>query len=136
MVVIDNAHVLPEPTLQELRLLTNIAMESTCPMALILVDQPPLRDMLRLSCYDHITQRLTVRYHMRGLTAPETREYIAHHLKVAGRTSPLFTPEAIEEIFQYARGGFGKEKCVPVRSWGCCQISRCRALPLSEMKEI
>lgn len=45
-----------------------------------------------------------VRYHMRGLTAPETREYITHHLKVAGRTSPLFTPEAIEEIFQYARG--------------------------------
>ena len=45
-----------------------------------------------------------IRDHMRGLTAPEAREYIAHHLKVAGRTSPLFTPEAIEEIFQYAGG--------------------------------
>ncbi|MEW6524536.1 MAG: hypothetical protein AB1445_13465 [Bacillota bacterium] len=41
---------------------------------------------------------------MRGLTAPGNREYIAHHLKAAGRTSPLFTPEAIEEIFQCARG--------------------------------
>jgi len=104
VVVIDDAHLLPEATLQELRLLTNFDMDSACPMALILVGQTPLRDRLRLSCYDHITQRLTVRYHMRGLTAPETREYIAHHLKVAGRTSPLFTPEAIEEIFQYARG--------------------------------
>ncbi|MBE3519180.1 MAG: hypothetical protein IMW97_02630 [Firmicutes bacterium] len=45
-----------------------------------------------------------IRDHMRGLTAPETREYTAHHLKVAGRTSPLFTPEPVEEIFEYARG--------------------------------
>ena len=52
VVVIDDAHLLPETSLQELRLLTNFDMDSACPMALILVGQTPLRDRLRLSCYD------------------------------------------------------------------------------------
>jgi len=89
VVVIDDAHLLAEATLQELRLLTNFDMDSACPMVLILVGHTLLRDRLRLSCYDHITQRLTVRYHMRGLTAPETREYIAHHLKPQGVPRPF-----------------------------------------------
>jgi len=45
-----------------------------------------------------------VRYHLNGLTAPETREYIRHHLQVVGRSAPVFTPEAVGESFQYARG--------------------------------
>ena len=104
VVVIDDAHLLPDTTLQELRLLTSFHMDAASPMAMLLVGQTPLRERLRLATYGHLTQRLAVRYHLAGLTAPETRDYIAHHLKAAGRTTPLFTGEAIEEIFQYARG--------------------------------
>lgn len=104
VLVFDDAHLLGEPTLQELRLLTGFQVDSVSPLALLLVGQTALRDRLRLSTYDHLTQRLTVRYHLHGLTAPETREYIRHHLQVAGRTAPVFTPEAAGEIFQYARG--------------------------------
>ncbi len=104
VIVIDDAHLLDEGTLQELRLLTNSQIDTVSPMTLILSGQTPFRDRLRLTAHDHLTQRLTVRYHMRGLTSPETKDYIAHHLKVAGHQNPLFTPEAVDEVFQYSRG--------------------------------
>ncbi len=104
LIIIDDAHLLSEASLQELRLLTNFHTDTVSPMTLILAGQTSLRDRLRLTAYDHFTQRLTVGYHMRGLTAPETKDYIAHHLKVAGHKAPLFTPEAVQEVFQYSRG--------------------------------
>ncbi|MDZ7364151.1 MAG: hypothetical protein ONB46_26085 [candidate division KSB1 bacterium] len=33
----------------------------------------------------------------------EAKEYIKHHLAIAGRTDPLFTDEVITEIYQHAK---------------------------------
>ncbi|MCL1872463.1 MAG: hypothetical protein FWF90_18905 [Promicromonosporaceae bacterium] len=51
-----------------------------------------------------LEQRITVRYQMKGMTPDETAGYIRHHIEQAGRTTDLFTDEAVTQIHQAARG--------------------------------
>jgi len=41
---------------------------------------------------------------MNGMQAPETKTYLAHHLKLAGRADPLFSDDAARLIHQVRRG--------------------------------
>ena len=38
------------------------------------------------------------------MTEPETRDYLSHHLKLAGRSDPLFSDDAAALIHQTGRG--------------------------------
>ena len=51
-----------------------------------------------------IRQRIAVNYHLNGLSREETQNYIEYRLKKAGGSQNLFTPEAIDLIFQSAAG--------------------------------
>jgi len=104
VVVIDEAHLLSPPLLEEIRFLTNYQMDSASPMALCLIGQGELRRRLRLQVFEAIVQRITMRYHLSGLTEQETGEYIHHHLKVAGLSHPLFSDDAARLIYQYTKG--------------------------------
>jgi type II secretory pathway predicted ATPase ExeA len=87
-------------TLQELILITNFQMDSKVPFILVLIGQPDLREKLKRRMHEPLNQRITLRYHMAGLSLEEARSYILHHLKIAGRTDPLFDEQAIEVIHQ------------------------------------
>jgi len=104
VVVIDEAHLLSPAMLEEVRFLTNHQMDSTSPLALLLVGQPELGRKLTLQAFEAVRQRITLRFHLGGLSLPDTREYIVHHLKVAGAARPLFNEEAIRLIYQRTRG--------------------------------
>ncbi len=104
VVVIDEAHLLSPLLLEEIRFLTNHQMDSASPMALCLVGQAELRSKLRLQVFAAISQRITLRYHLAGLTEPETKAYIQHHLKVAGVSHALFSEDTARLIYQYTKG--------------------------------
>lgn len=104
VIVVDEAHLLSDAMLEEIRFLINFDMDSMSPLSLILVGQPELRQRLKLRTLEAIAQRVMVNYHLDGLDRPGTEDYILTHLKVAGLGTPLFTDEAINEIFQYTVG--------------------------------
>ncbi|WP_096186330.1 ExeA family protein [Evansella halocellulosilytica] len=104
IVVIDEAHLLSPTMLQEIRFLTNFEIDSLSPLALILVGQPELRDKIRLRSLEAISQRITTRFHLVGLTYDEMKEYIEHHLKVAGEERQIFTEAAMKNIYTYTKG--------------------------------
>jgi type II secretory pathway predicted ATPase ExeA len=54
LVVVDEAHLLSAAMLEEVRFLTNFAMDSASPMTVILVGQPKLRHRLALKSFDAI----------------------------------------------------------------------------------
>ncbi len=103
-VTIDEAHLLDADTLEGLRCLTNAGMDSVAPFGLILLGQPTLRRRLRLGAFAALDQRVGLRYAMAGLDAAECGAYIAHHLKLAGRSDTLFSDDAIALIHQVSRG--------------------------------
>ena len=104
VIVVDEAHLLTESMLEEIRFLINFNMDSMSPLSLILVGQPELRETLRLKTMEAISQRVSVRFHMDGLTREGTVDYILTNLKVAGAEHAIFTDSAVNEIFQFTVG--------------------------------
>ena len=104
ILVLDEAQLLDADQLEELRLLTNSDMDSHSPFACLLVGQPTLRRRIKLGTFAALDQRITLRYAMNGMTDAETAGYIAHHLKLAGRSDTLFSDDATALIHQVSRG--------------------------------
>jgi type II secretory pathway predicted ATPase ExeA len=101
---IDEGHLLAHDSLEALRLLTNHRLDTESPFATILLGQPTLAAKMALGILAALEQRITVRRTMTGMTREETADYISHHIKLAGRSDPLFTDDAIAHIHQSSRG--------------------------------
>lgn len=104
VLVIDEAHLLDNPQMEAVRILTNHDMDSGAPFATVLVGQPTLRQRLRLGVLAALDQRVGVRATITGMSPAETGDYITHHLKIAGRTDTLFTADATALIHNASRG--------------------------------
>lgn len=104
VVIFDEAHLLDNAQMEAVRMLTNHNMDSGAPFAALLVGQPTLRQRLRLGVLAALDQRISVRYALAGMNANETADYLAHHLKLSGRTDTLFSADAITLIHNASRG--------------------------------
>jgi type II secretory pathway predicted ATPase ExeA len=105
VVVIDEAQLLAgRAAWDELRLLTNLAADDRPLVGLVLFGQPELRERLRTQGGEPFAQRVGVAYHVGALDQAEVGEYLAHRLAVAGRTAPLFTPDAVAALHRHSGG--------------------------------
>ena len=104
VLVIDEAHHLRNDVLEDLRLLTNFAMDAEQRLCLVLVGLTELRRRLAMAMHESLSQRLVVRHHLTGLDRDEVDAYIKHRLRLAGCELPLFEEPAVEALFQSARG--------------------------------
>ena len=102
IVVIDEAHVLPEEALEEARLLLNFQNNDHFMMTLLLIGQPELRvKVVRMS---GLEQRIPIRFHLRPFDFVNTVKYILFREKKAGFTNNVFTKEALRKIYDYSGG--------------------------------
>ena len=96
--IFDEAHHLSNQALEELRLLTNYAMDSEKRLCMLLVGLPPLRKRLRMGIHESLNQRIVMRCHLAGLEAEHVGAYLEHRLGLAGAAVSLFEPAAIEAL--------------------------------------
>jgi type II secretory pathway predicted ATPase ExeA len=108
VIVIDEAHNLRSDVLEDLRLLTNYAMDSENRLCLLLIGQAELRRRLRMAVHEAFNQRIVVRHHHTGLGRDELPAYLAHMLRLAGTELPLFEDAAVEAIHQATSGAVRK----------------------------
>lgn len=104
VLIIDEANHLRNEVLEDLRLLTNYAMDAERRLCLLLVGLTELRRRLSMAVHESLAQRIVVRYHLSGLAREELPAYLAHRLQLAGSTLPLFEPPAIEALFHATAG--------------------------------
>lgn len=104
VLVLDEAHLLSAEQLEELRMLTNQEMDSRATFAILLLGQPTLRRKLRQGTFAALDQRIALRCTIDGMDLKETGEYIAHHIKLAGRSDTLFSDDAAALIHEASRG--------------------------------
>jgi hypothetical protein len=104
IVAVDEAHLLSPAQLEELRLLTNSEMDSVAPFAGLLLGQPTLRRRIKSGQFAALDQRVALRYALPGMTPTETRDYLAHHLKLVGRDDQMFSDDAAALIHHTSRG--------------------------------
>lgn len=68
LVILDEAHLLPDQSLEDLRLLTGESLDKRSPFALVLAGQPLLRERLAEPQHYALAQRISVRVRIRPLT--------------------------------------------------------------------
>ena len=139
ILLIDEAQNLSVDVLEELRLLTNFENTEKKLLQIVLAGQLQLEEKLRLPELAPLSQRIGFRCRLVPMDYDETKRYIETRLAVAGVTYPLFTPQAMKEIFVRSKGtprvinlicdlallfGFSEEK----RRLGLLSLSRlCRS---------
>jgi general secretion pathway protein A len=105
VILVDEAHLLPDACLEDLRLLSTDHLDQSCPFCLVLVGQPLLRDRLAEPAHYALWQRIGVKERLRPLTDHQVGTFLLRHLAAAGAgTAPIFEPQAVAEIFHHSRG--------------------------------
>jgi len=105
ILLIDEAQNLTEDVLEQLRLLSNLETTTSKLIQIILVGQPELGDMLDSHELRQLSQRITLRCHLRPLTLKETKEYIRHRIRIAShKPGAKFTGAGFRRIYHYSSG--------------------------------
>jgi general secretion pathway protein A len=100
----DEAHLMPHPALEQLPLLLNFDMDSSCYLSLLLIGQPLLDRTLTLQIHEALRQRVSVRCRLEGLSREELDAYLAKQLKSSGVSQALFEDTARQALFQATKG--------------------------------
>jgi type II secretory pathway predicted ATPase ExeA len=104
VLLIDESHLLPDDSLEDLRLLTADDFDRRSPFALVLVGQPLLKERLAEPQHYALAQRLGVRLRLCPLNESELPLFVERHLKAAGARKNPFDPEALAALFHHTRG--------------------------------
>jgi len=104
VLVVDEAQNLSPDVLEQVRLLTNLETNTQKLLQIIVIGQPELRELLARNELRQLAQRITGRYHLKPLSHQETAAYVRHRLRVAGATTDIFAPAALNEIFRLSQG--------------------------------
>ena len=104
VVVVDEAQNCSWELLEEIRLLTNLETSSQKLAQIVLSGQPELETKLRQPNVRQLRQRIALWCRTKPLTLAQTAEYVAGRLRVAGTTSEIFLPDAIQLIHRASHG--------------------------------
>ena len=104
VLVVDEAQNLSPEVLEQVRLLTNLETNTQKLLQIILIGQPELRELLARNELRQLAQRITGRYHLNPLSREETAAYVRHRLRVAGATTDIVSPHALNEVFRLSHG--------------------------------
>src|SRR5215831_2710222 len=104
VLIIDEAQNLSVDALENLRLLTNFENSEKKLLQIILAGQPHFEDMLRVPELTQLNQRIGFRCCLMSMDYDETKSYIEKRLSIAGSIYPVFTSQAMKEIFVCSEG--------------------------------
>ncbi len=104
LLIIDEAQNISLELLEEIRLLSNIEIPERKLVNIFFVGQSEFNNILMRHESRPLRQRITVTYNIDPLTEAETKEYIAHRLKVAGAKNEIFNEKAIRKIYSFSKG--------------------------------
>lgn len=102
--VVDEAQNLSGSAFEGLRLLLNFETYQSKLLQIILVGQPELGKRLLAPSLRQIADRVAIRCHLRALTEPESHEYLAHRLRLAGAEDAVISPPARRFVVRRAKG--------------------------------
>ncbi|ABM61122.1 ExeA family protein [Halorhodospira halophila] len=105
LLIIDEAQVMPDESLETLRLLTNLESEEAKLLQVVLLGQPELDQRLAQPHLRQLRQRCTFRYRLQPLPLEVVDDYLHHRVQTAGyRGRGLFMPKASRLIGRAGQG--------------------------------
>jgi MSHA biogenesis protein MshM len=105
VIVIDEAHAMPEETLEQVRLLSNLESNRHKLLQIVLFGQPELDTTLAKTSLRQLRDRITHGFRMRPLSTPEVAKYLSFRMRAAGYRGPdVFKPRAVSLLARAADG--------------------------------
>ncbi len=105
VVLVDEAHVMPDETLEQVRLLSNLDSNRHKLLQMVLFGQPELDATLAKPSLRQLRDRVTHSFRMRPLLAAEVANYVSFRMRAAGYRGPqVFAPRALALVAR-ASGG-------------------------------
>jgi len=105
VVMIDEAHAMPEDALEQVRLLSNLESSRHKLLQIVLFGQPELDESLAKPSMRQLKDRITQSFRTRPLAGDEVGKYVAFRMRAAGYKGPeVFSPSAIATITRASSG--------------------------------
>lgn len=105
VILIDEAHAMPEETLEQVRLLSNLESNQHKLLQIVLFGQPELDDLLDQASMRQLKDRITHSFRMRPLQEAEVGKYLSFRMRAAGYRGPdVFNAKAVSMIAKGASG--------------------------------
>jgi type II secretory pathway predicted ATPase ExeA len=104
IIIVDEAQNVPDETLEELRILSNLETEKEKLLQIILMGQPELKKRLQADHLKQLNQRITIRATLRPLARSEASDYINFRLIKAGKGTVNLDEDAKKRIYKTSGG--------------------------------
>jgi type II secretory pathway predicted ATPase ExeA len=105
VLLIDEAHAMPEETLEQVRLLSNLESNRHKLLQIVLFGQTELDGVLDKTSMRQLKDRITHSFRMRPLSEAEVGKYLSFRMRAAGYRGPdLFNRRAVAMIAKAASG--------------------------------
>ena len=105
VVLIDEAHAMPDETLEEIRLLSNLESNRHKLLQIVLFGQSELDEHLDTAGMRQLRERITQSFHLEPLVRSDIENYIDFRMRAAGYRGPkVFNPRAIRLIASASQG--------------------------------
>lgn len=102
---IDDAHLLSDEALEQVRLLSNLETTRDKLLQIILIGRPMLSEMLATPSLRQIGQRVSVNYFINPLDEEETAAYVQHRISISSAGPPVrFDQAALRTVHRHAQG--------------------------------
>lgn len=104
VLVLDEAHLMPDASLGTLHVLANFEWDAQPVVSLVLVGLPDLAERLKLGVHRSLLTRIGQKVVISPATAEQTAAYVTKRLEDAGASSPLFAPDALVVLHELTGG--------------------------------
>jgi len=105
VILIDEAHAMPQDALEQVRLLSNLESSRHKLLQIVLFGQPELDSALDASSMRQLKDRITHSFRMRPLSAAEIAKYLSFRMRAAGYRGPdAFDADATAAISRASSG--------------------------------
>jgi general secretion pathway protein A len=104
IIIVDEAQILGPDALEGLRMLSNINVDKSQYLQLMLVGQPQLKKMLSRPQLLQFAQRVSSDFHLKPLAPAEVVQYIGFRIGAVGARDHLFSQEACNLIAEASSG--------------------------------
>jgi len=104
IIIIDEAHLLSEASLEDIRILSNIETEKRKLIQIVLVGQTEIHNLLNKKSQKPLKQRIVLNRTLSAFNKKGCFEYIEHRLNIAGAQTLIFNQHALNKIWKKSKG--------------------------------
>jgi general secretion pathway protein A len=104
VLVVDEAHLMPDTTLAHMHLLANFQWDAEPLLSLVFVGLPELHERLRLGVHRSLLSRIHVKAELSPGSADLTTAYVRKRLADAGARHELFTADGLGTLHELTGG--------------------------------